>query len=269
MRELADEVLPPQFDRAHVELPRRDLHHAFDDIGRFRPPCPAIGVDRRGVGVDRLHIRVDRRDVVLARQQRRAEIGRRHRREQRHVGAEIDLHVDLEAGDLVVLVERHLGMRVVVAAMRVGQEALGAVGDPFHRHAGLLRGPQADDLFRIDVDLRAEAAADIGRDDAQLVFRRDIVEGAHHQPREMRVLRGRPAGVVVLRLVVMAERGARLHRVRHQPVVDDVELDDMRGLRERRGGFVGIAEVPVEDQIVLRLRMDLRRALAPSPSTRR
>ncbi len=145
--------------------------------------------------------------------------------------------------------------------MRVGEEALGAVGDPFHRHAGLLGGPQADDLFRVDVDLRAEAAADIRRDDAQLVFRRDIVEGAHHQPRDMRVLRRRPAGVVVLGLVVVAERCARLHGVRHQPVVQDVELDDMRRLLERRGRLVGIAEIPVEDQVVLGFRVDLRRAL--------
>ena len=115
----------------------------------------------------------------------------------------------------------------MVAAMGIGQEGFGAVGDPLDRHAGLLGGPQADDFFRIDVDLRAEAAADIRRDDAQLVFRRDIVEGAHHQTGDMRVLRGRPAGVVIFRLVIDAERRARLHRVWHQPVVDDVELRHM------------------------------------------
>ena len=38
------------------------------------------------------------------------------------------------------------------------------------------------DLLRVDVDFLSKTAADIGRDDAQLVFRRHIVERAHHQP---------------------------------------------------------------------------------------
>ena len=49
----------------------------------------------------------------------------------------------------------------MVAAMRVGQEGLRPVRVPFHRHAGALGRPKADDLFRIDVDLRPEAAADV------------------------------------------------------------------------------------------------------------
>ncbi len=49
--------------------------------------------------------------------------------------------VDLEAEDLVVLVERHLRLRQVVAAVRVGEEGLGAVGGPLHRPADFLRRP--------------------------------------------------------------------------------------------------------------------------------
>ena len=76
----------------------------------------------------------------------------------------------------------------VVAAMRVRQESLGPVGGPFHRPADLLRRPDADRLLGIDEDLRAEAAADIGRDDAQLVLGRDADEGREHEARHMRVL---------------------------------------------------------------------------------
>ena len=53
-------------------------------------------------------------------------------------------------------------------------------------------------------------------------------------------------------------RGARLHRVRHQPVVDDVELGDVLGRFERRLGRLRIAEVPLIDGVVRRHVVDLR-----------
>ena len=144
--------------------------------------------------------------------------------------------------------------------MRVGEEAFRAVGHPFHRDAGLFRRPQADDLFRIDEDLRAEAAADVGCDDPQLVLRRDVVEGAHHQARDVRVLRGGPAGVVVFRLVVVAECRARLHGVGHEAVVDDVHARHVRRTRDRRVGRLGVADFPVVDQVSVGFGMQLRRA---------
>ena len=100
----------------------------------------------------------------------------------------------------------------------------------------LLRRPQADDLFRIDEDLRAEAAADIGRDHAQLVLGRHADEGGDHEPRDMRVLRRVPEREAVGAGIVFADRGARLDRVRHQAVVDDVELGDVLGRLERGVG---------------------------------
>ena len=181
-----------QIGRIDAELARADLDQPLDHEGRLRPPGAAIGIDRHGVGVDRIDLAIDRRDVVLARQQRRVEIGRDRRREGRHVGAEIGDGLDLERGDLAVVVERHFGVGDVVAAVRVGQERLRAVAGPFHRPADLLRRPQADDLFRIDEDLRAEAAADIGRDHAQLVLGRHADEGRDDEPRDVRVLRGVP-----------------------------------------------------------------------------
>ena len=83
----------------------------------------------------------------------------------------------LSAGDLAVVVERHFGMGDMIAAVRVGQERFRAVAGPFHRPADLLRRPEADHLLGIDEDLRAEAAADVGRDHAQLVLGRHADEG--------------------------------------------------------------------------------------------
>ena len=65
---------------------------------------------------------------------------------------------------------------------------------------------------------------------------------------------------MVLGLVVVAERGARLHGIRNQPVVDDMQPGDMRGGLDRGVGGGGVADRPVIDQIAVGFRMQLRRA---------
>ena len=61
---------------------------------------------------------------------------------------------------------------MVVAGMRRGQQMLVAILDPAHRVVEFEGQRGEDDLLRIEPRLRAEPAADIGRDDAQLVERR-------------------------------------------------------------------------------------------------
>ena len=130
-------------------------------------------------------------------------------------------------------VERHLGMRYMIAAVRVGEERLAAVRNPFHRASDALRRPQRHHFLGIDEDLRAEAAADIGRDDAQLVLGRHADKGRDDQTRHMGILGGVPQRERAGAGVEFADRGARLHGVRHQAVVDDVELGDVLGGFER------------------------------------
>ena len=137
----------------------------------------------------------------------------------------------------------------------------GAIRRPLHRPANLPRRPEADDLFRIDEDLRAEAAADVGRDHAQLVLRRHADEGGDDETRDVRVLRGVPQRQVVGAGVVFGERRARLDRIRHQAVVDDVELGDVLGRGKGRCRRLLIAEVPLVDGVLRRHLMDLRAGL--------
>ena len=250
MREAGHEIPPPELRRVELELARRDLDDPLDHEGRLGPPGATIGIDRRGIGIDGIHLGIDGRDVVLARQQRRVEIGRHRRREGRQVGPEIGDRVHPEAQHLAVGVDREFRMGDVVAAMRVAEERLGAIGGPFHRAADLLGRPDADCLLGIDEDLGAEAAPDVGRDHAQLVFGRDADEGGEHQPRHMRVLAGGVEREAVGARIIIADRGARLHGVRHQPVVDDVELGHVRGAGE--GGFrlVLVAEMELEHGVV-------------------
>ena len=250
MRERGYEIVAPELGRIAAGLARRDLDEALDDEGRLRASGAAIGVDRRRRRCRRRRPRIDGRDVVLARQQRRVEIGRHRRGEGRKIAAEIGDRVHAQAGDLAVRVDRQLGVRDMVAAMRVGEEGLGAVGGPFHRPVDLPGRPDADGLLGVDEDLRAEAAADVGRDHAELVFGRDADEGREHEPRDMRVLARRVEREDVGSGIVVADRRARLHRVRDQAVVDEVELRHMRGGGEGRVGRGLVAEMPVIDRVV-------------------
>src|ERR1700704_5280771 len=115
----------------------------------------------------------------------------------------------------------------MVATMRVGDESLRSVRRPFHRAANLTRGPKTDDLLRINENLRAEAAADVWRNNAQFVFGCHANEGGNHKSGDVWILRGVPQRQMIGTGVVFRERGARFDRIGRQTVVDDVELGDM------------------------------------------
>ena len=148
----------------------------------------------------------------------------------------------------------------VIAAMRVGEKRFGAVRDPFHRPADPLRRPQRHDLLGVDENLRAEAAADVGRDHAQLVLGRHADEGGDDEARDVRILRRIPQRERAAAGVILGDRGARLHRVGHQAVVDDVELGDVLGRLEGGVDRFRVAEVPLVDRVVRRDVVNLRRA---------
>ena len=238
IRERFDEILLAQIGGIDAQFARADFDQALDHKGRFRAAGSAIGVDRHGVGVDRVDLAVDVRDLVLARQQRRIQEGRHRRREGRHVGAEIGGRVHLQPGDFAVAVEGHLRLGDMIAAVGVGDEAFRTLAGPFHRPVELARRPQANDLLRIDENLRAETAADIGRDHAQLVLGRHADEGRDDQPRDVRILRRVPQRQAAACGIVLGDRRARLHGVRHQAVVDELEFGDVLGVLERRIGRV-------------------------------
>ena len=148
----------------------------------------------------------------------------------------------------------------VVAAVRVRHEALGAVGLPFDRAAQLAGGPGDDRLLGVMIDLGAEAAADIGGDDAQPRFGDVQHEGAHQQPDHVRVLAGREERVLAGGAVELADRGARLHRVGDEAVVDEVEPHHPRRPADRRVDRREIAQMPVVAEVARRLVAHLRRA---------
>ena len=90
----------------------------------------------------------------------------------------------LQPEDAVVGVERELGGGDVVAAHRVGEEALAALGGPLHRPAQRPGGVGRHRVLGIEERLHPEAAADVGRDHPHLLRRpgRDWRPGCREGP---------------------------------------------------------------------------------------
>ncbi len=108
-------------------------------------------------------------------------------------------------------------------------------------------------------DLGAEAAAHIGGDDAQLALRDLQDEGAHQKPDDMGILRGGVERVLPGRPIEFGDRGAGLHGIGDETLVDQVDLGDMGRLGEGRIHGALVAEMPVVAEIALGLGPDLRR----------
>ncbi len=149
-------------------------------------------------------------------------------------------------------------MRDVVAAVRVGKEGLRPLRRPLDRPIDLLGRPDADRLFIVDEDLGPEAAADVGRYDAELVFRRDALKRGQDDARDVRVLARRVERLHVGSRIVLAESRARLDRIRDGAVVDEIERRHMRRFGEGRVCRGLVSDVPVEDGVAWRILVDLR-----------
>ena len=157
------------------------------------------------------------------------------------------------AEDFRLAVHRDLDVPDLVALLNRREEMLHAVLDPFHRpleDAG--RGSDRD-LFRIDEELGAEAAADVGRRHADAVLRH-AEELRERHPQVVRHLRGRPHGEPVLAGLVTRHRAAALDRVRRAAVLVEPLAKDVRRVRE------GVSRIAVRDA---KLREHVRVRLAP------
>ena len=138
------------------------------------------------------------------------------------------------------------------------QERLAAVRCPFHRPPELARRIAGQHVLGVEKRLHPEAAADIGRDDAE--FRRlgveDRADQVLDQPAALRVGIQRPAaggGIVV------GDRGARLHGCDDDAVVHHGQPGDVRRRGEQRIGRRLVADPPVERDVVRALGPDQRR----------
>ena len=263
-----DEVAPAQGDRIDAELARGLVERALDEIDRLRPAGAAVGRQRPRMRQHAAHGRVHRRDRVHARQHPRAD-QRRMRARRPDLAAEVVVGGHAEPEDLSVGVERHLGVRELVAAVEVGEERFAAVRDPFHRPPDPPRRPQHGDLLGVEAALGAEAAADVARDDVDAV-RRHLEDVLREELPDAVRVRGRgdepPARFAA---VERADAAARLERVAGDPLVQDAQPRDVRRIRERGGGLRAVAELVLEADVVGPPRPDRRRAVGDRRFDRR
>src|SRR5204862_895160 len=95
---------------------------------------------------------------------------RDRRAEARYISPEIGTSVNAQREEVAVAVERELGARDMVAALRIGEKRFGAPRDPFHRALQPACRPDEQRLLGVVLALVAEAAAHVARHDAQLAF---------------------------------------------------------------------------------------------------
>ncbi len=253
-----DEVLPAQLGRVDARLEGQVLHQALDQVGGLghaeRAP---VGDAARGlVRVDAVDLAVRRLEVVRPRGDVEEAGGPLRRLRLRVEGTVVGEDVGADGEHLAVLRGRDLALHVVVAGEARGDQVLRARLDPLDRLADQERRRGRDDVAGVDRHLVAEAAADVRRDDA------DLLLGQTRHQREQRAVRVRGLARQVDRhlpgrLVVVGDRAAGLHRRRVDARVERVELDDDVGVREDAVRRIGIAGLPRED-VVVGLALEVR-----------
>jgi hypothetical protein len=101
VRELGDEVPPPQLERVHAELLGQRVHRQLDEVGGLGPPGTANRVGRELVGEHADDVGLDRREVVAPADHARAERGD-HRALDQVVRAAVLDDLGVDPGQLAV-----------------------------------------------------------------------------------------------------------------------------------------------------------------------
>ena len=159
-------------------------------------------------------------------------------------------HVDPQAEHLAVVVQGQLAVHVEVAGEPGRDQVAGAVLDPLDRPADQQRGRGGDHVARVDGHLVAEAAAEVGRDDLDLVLGQPG-DQREHRPVGVRGLGGHVDGDLAGDRVDVGHAAAGLHRGRVAAGVEGVEADHPVGLLEGPVGGLLVAGLPVVDAVVL------------------
>ena len=251
-----DEVLAPDLLGGLAQFGGHAVHEPLQIVGGLRPSRAAIGGDRRRVGEDARVGEVHVLDAIDAHAHHQREI--RDERED-GIGAEIRHHAHAERRDAAVGVHRRLHVGRVRPPVSGRRHVLGARLDPPERDAPQPGQRRNRDIFRIGAELHPEAAADLRRDDADLVLGhpervrqpaaehvRRLVTGPHHEPA------GRGIGG--------GEDGARLHRDPRETLAVHALLDHAMGFREGGVGVAGLDGLAMLN-VLGRVVEELRRAV--------
>ena len=163
-----DEVAPDDLSRIEVEAPRHLVDHAVHHERRLGPAGAPIGQVEHLVGQDAFAGEVEVADRVHAPEVRGDVVGAAQRVGTADAGVEEEAVADGQ--DLAFRVEGRFDLVQLVAGVGGRDQVLLAVLHPAHWLADDPGDVAEQHLFGIDLDLAAEAAADVGRDHPHLPF---------------------------------------------------------------------------------------------------
>ena len=189
-RELADEVQPANLGRVLAELPCERVDRPLDRVRRLRAARAAIRIGRHRVREDTGALEAVTLDVVAAPVQPGAE-QRDPGRDELEVRTHPADEPGADRGDLPLRGRRQFDLLVLVAAVDRRDVSLAPRLGPLHRPPEPARDRERERLLGVDVELRAVAAADVGRDHAQLRLG-DAGDAAQRHACDVRHLRRRP-----------------------------------------------------------------------------
>ncbi len=261
MRKPADQVAAAQLHPVHARDPRGFVDQPFQQVVRLGLAGAAIGVDRHRVGERAADRHADGRDVVAAAHRVARRVGGAAGAACGHAGPEIGDRLDVQRQEPARRIQPQSRMRDIVAAMRGGHEILTMARRPSHRPAQLARRPQHRDVFGEQRVLDAEAAADIRTGDLDLLQRDAEHRRRQIPPDAMHALPAEQQVVHAGRRIEVANRAAVLERGHDDAVVDQIQVNDVRGTGHggRDGRRVTLAEA--EREIAARFVPDHRRTV--------
>ena len=175
------------------------------------------------------------------------------------VGAGVVDHTAAHAMQLAVVVKADLDLPVLVTFLYRGDEVFAPVLNPFQWSAEQHAGRGDRDFFRIQNELGAEAAADVGRDDANAIF----IEAEHlhdEEARFVRKLRRGPHREHVEVVVVVRQHAAAFDRVRTAAVLLERQTQTTRRRFDCRVG-VAIIRDELGEYVTLSIDMRLGRSV--------
>ena len=210
------EISPPHFRAVELQLAGHAIDQALHREARLRIARAAHRDRRHLVRLHHQHVeRIGRNDIRTADRGGGVVCAVDA---LRRIGALIVHEAPAHAADLRVSIDRDLDVPDLVALLNRGKEVLHAVLDPLHRPAEQPRRGGDGDFFRIDEELGAEAAADIGGADADAIVGH-AEERRERHPQIVRHLRRRPNRQAVFAGLIARDRAASFDRMRRAAVL--------------------------------------------------
>ncbi len=224
-------VLQPDLEAIDAELVRDDVHQPLDQVRRLGAPRAAVRVGRHLVRVDADDLHLHRGNPVAPREHEARERGN-GRRQQLQVRSEIGDRARADAEDRAVVADRELVLADLIASVDRRGRVVAARLDPLHRTPQPHRQVRDERFLGVHVQLRAEAAAHLGRDDPQFVLG-DANHRRQQRPQQMWNLRRRPDRERALARLERRDDAARLDRHRREALMDQPMPDHAVGAAKR------------------------------------